>query len=304
MTRGLARMGLALFAIVACLELLQSASAYREIIHDQDWEALRAFAAKTPAHDVWLLDAPWLAPRTRMELPQFAQEEALGRPDLWSAQTLHIVALRTAPPRAEWRTELEPQAVPRVRETRTFGALHVHTMTLDPHRRELASLRDHDALRVFSGDQACRRTRNAARWTCSHDGTVRERIVEVAGRARRCAALEVADGTTLRLRYAGMPTGELLRGHIGFTDFNGVLRNDAPARLELWIDDDLHLRSVATDNEGWKAFKVPVTPGTHDVELRITQTLQGQWDRRGYAPTPSRPACVELRSLSATASSP
>lgn len=102
----------------------------------------------------------------------------------------------------------------------------------------------------------------------------------------------------LRQTLAGHFGPRFSCGHLGFADFNARLRNDAPALLELLVDDTLLGRWTISDSQGWAAFAAPTTPGTHDVRLRLTTLLGGSWTEQGYGPQPRRSACLELRALS------
>src|SRR5690606_41438156 len=48
-------------------------------------------------------------------------------------------------------------------------------------------------------------------------------------------------------------------------------RRSSDLRLELLVDGEVRLRAVASDEEGWKTFEVPVTAGEHDVEVRRSE---------------------------------
>ena len=105
------------------------------------------------------------------------------------------------------------------------------------------------------------------------------------------------DGATLEITHPRAQLGAQLRGHLGFSDFNARLRNDAPALLEMFIDDALAARWTLSDSQGWAAFAAPTSPGTHAVRLRLTPLLGGTWTEQGYAANPRRTACLELRAL-------
>jgi hypothetical protein len=94
-----------------------------------------------------------------------------------------------------------------------------------------------------------------------------------------------------------MPLGDELRGHLGFHDYNGRLRNDTPARVVVRIDDAVVARFVVSDEEGWRAFAIPTTPGAADVEVEVTVGVLGTWGANGISGQYPRRACLELRSL-------
>lgn len=298
MKRSVARLALFALCLLAGFETLLAVTVHRRRVDEEHWAALRSAAQRLPPGDGWLLATPYLGPRARMEVPQLAAAALEARPDLWGLSRVHVVGMGEGPWQPAWSHELPPGVRPLPAARSRFGALALQSFELPDAPRELASFRESRAVMVTIAGKPCRAAATRLpTWTCRPGGNVQERVVEIEHQARRCLALEVDDGTTTALLRRSMPTGNLLRGHIGFTDFNGVLRNDVPVRVELLVDGEVHLRAIATDEEGWKAFEVPVTPGHHDVELRVLTPRNGQWNANGYAPGVRRPACLELRSF-------
>lgn len=298
MKRSLARLALVALGLLAGFETLRAAFVYRSRITAEDWAALRSHARTLPRDDGWLLATPWLAPQAHRAVPELAAAALGARPDLWGLARVHVLGLDGGAWRPAWSSALPPGVAPRPGERTRYGALVLQTFELPDAPRQLASFDEASTLVVRVADVPCRASAGRLpTWTCRPGGTVQARVVEIDGQARRCLVLDVDDGATARLLRRAMPTGTWLRGHLGFTDFNGVLRNDVPARLELLVDGEVRLRAVASDEEGWKTFEVPVTAGEHDVEVRVTTPRNGQWSAAGYTPTARRPACVELRSF-------
>ena len=124
--------------------------------------------------------------------------------------------------------------------------------------------------------------------------------IELGDHPEPVLAIDLDDGATLEIsRRAEL--GTTLRGHLGFADFNARLRNDAPALLELFVDDAPAGRFTPTDNQGWLAFAVTTTPGPHTVRVRLTPLLGGTWTEQGYTVQTRRSACLELRALAEVA---
>ncbi|MBK7830238.1 hypothetical protein [Nannocystis sp.] len=214
------------------------------------------------------------------------------RPALPRARHGRLAARRRLVGRPPDRPRRAPR--PAAARQRRSGPLRLHHY-LAPAAGVLITdwLADPAALTLRDARGPCRLS--SGTWSCKQ-GSVALATREVAYRPRRCLALELDDGATLELsRRAEL--GTTLRGHLGFADFNARLRNDAPALLELRIDDAPVGRWTLTDSQGWVAFAVATTPGPHEVLLRLTPLLGGTWTEQGYAPQPRRAACLELRAL-------
>lgn len=292
-----------LVLVVAGLELCLALWAYRARLTETDWVALAHVLPALGDDEAIVWAQPWLEPSARQHLDTMAVQALRGRADGWGIRRVHLVLLRREPVSEDWTRELPANTRLEAAGTEVSGPWIIHHYSVAGFRPELATLVDPSHLEVFIDGERCRIDRRTSRWTCRHAGSVLERIVEVDGAARRCLVLDTADDTEVILRRRAMPTGDRLRGHIGFTDFNGVLRNDTPIRVELSVDDSVRLRMVATDEEGWIPFEVAAASGTHDVEIRLALPRQGQWSAGGYRTSPSRAPCVELRSFGPETSS-
>lgn len=133
-------------------------------------------------------------------------------------------------------------------------------------------------------------------WNCK-DGRARTRVIEVDYRPRRCLALGFDDGVIARIDLGEVELGNRLRGHVGFGDFNARLRADPTVMLEAWIDDQLMARWLFTDDQGWAPFALATEPGMHELELRVSSTLAGTWQRDGHRSLPTDTVCLEARAF-------
>lgn len=293
-----ARVALALLAAVAALEWFAAASAYRARLTPEVWQAAAAALATLPPGEPVYLGTPWLGPSARQHLPPLRGWDSLAAPDLHGVPRFHVLGMAGSPHAGAWsddlQTDLAELPPPQLLASDDLGPLRLHHYAQPAAGRLVTDwLADPAALSLRDARGPCRLS--SGTWSCKQ-GSVALATREVAYRPRRCLALELDDGATLELsRRAEL--GTTLRGHLGFADFNARLRNDAPALLELRIDDAPAGRWTLSDNQGWVAFAVATTPGPHEVVLRLTPLLGGTWTEQGYAPQPRRAACLELRAL-------
>jgi len=284
---GPSRFFLGLVGALATVELVSAAFAYRTRVEPAHWEEAREVLAVHPAEEPIVMATAWLEPRARMAIPTVASQASDARPDLWGHARIHTLGLASRRGAPSWLAEIDPASTPRRSQQLRVGPLVLETWTLTPARERLAMLHGRGtALEILADGTVC--PRRGSRWQCPAV-TVEDRLLEVAGVPRRCMAVTAATGVTVELRDSAFPTGDLLRGHIGFGDFNGVLRSDAPVELEVRVDDTVRLRTIATDEEGWKAVQIPTEPGRRALTVRLTIA-----DSASATP---RPPCLELRSF-------
>ncbi len=291
MSRAGARRLLIGLAALAGVELAAAAASYRDVIDDADWNAL-ALALERDDADSVRLATGWLGPRARMEVPALAASGSAAAPDLFGIETLTVVGLG-----ASWSDaldrELEGDRRPGLVEREEVGPF-----TLARYRFAHAPSTVVDWLAnppSFSTPQGLCRPSGSS-WRCK-EGTVRLQFAEVDYAPRRCFTLALPDGTPLTLRAQDMQLGTSLRGHVGVTDFNARLRSDAPISVQARIDGQSRGHFTVTDVQGWRPFVIPTTPGLHDVEFVLTDTVQGTWGRAGHEPGEARKVCFELRAL-------
>lgn len=275
--------------LVAAVEWLAAAAAYRPAISDADWDAAAAALAALPPDEPVILADDWLGPSARARLPALAR--AVGLPDLHGAPRLHVLAL------ADWRTRAVEDDLaglaPRPTGADDLGAFTLHHVALPGAGSVLWDMTVDPSLAARDDRGPCRRSRET--WSC-RQGRAGIRFAEVAYRPRRCLALELEDGATLELS-ARAALGARLRGHLGLSDFNGRLRSDAPVLVELAVDGRTRARWLLSDLQGWAAFEVPTSPGPAALTVRVTSLLAGTFTPAGYDPEARRVPCLELRAL-------
>ena len=279
---------------VAALEWIASAVVYRPAIEPGDWQAASAAIDDLPPDQPVWLGTPWLGPRARLHLPPMARWEAVAPPDLRGAPRFHVLGLAGDAWSSVLEADLEDLPAPTLTNTTPLGGLTLYTYEQPAAGVRLADfVADAARLEVQTEGGTCRGRRGR---TCD-EGRVDPAVAEVGYRPRRCLKVDLEDGVAVALRYPGMPTGDVLRGHVGVDDFNARLRSDSPVRVRVRIDDELRAQWLVTDAQGWWPFALVTEPGTHDVELELTPAVQGTWQKSGYTPGRGHGACVELRSL-------
>ena len=298
MTPHAARIALAALATVAALEWIFAARAYRALLTPAVWRnAADALAALPPDEPVFL-GTPWLSPSARQQLPSLRGSASLAPPDLHGVPRFHVLGLAGSPHAGGWSHELQADLgelpAPTSLGVDALGPLRLHHYSATSGTLHTDWLAAPSALQLRDDRGPCRLS--AETWSCKQ-GRVEIQILEVGYRPRRCLAVALEDGATLEVLHPHARLGTVLRGHLGFGDFNTRLRNDAPTLLELFIDDAPAARWTLTDNQGWVAFAAPTTPGEHAVRLRVTPLLGGSWTEQGYGAAPRRTACIELRAL-------
>lgn len=286
--------GLAL-GVLATIDLLSSASAYRSTIEVTDFENAAQWLAGTHAEDDhWpvIVDPLWLEPRARARMP--GSRRAAGLPDLRTQPDFWVLSRADE---AAWHQELqlrfELKGAPRLVHREEFGGIslsHLH-QEVQP---ELDSLAAHEEMRVRVDGRSC--LGRSPTWDC-RPGRVKRTYLEVDYRARACMALEDFDGQRISLRIPEFEFGDRLIGHVGFGDFNGRLRSDASVEVEVDIEGQGLSRFVASDAQGWAPFELDTQAGKAQLFLTLAPSLGGTFDGRGrYQRRPNRPVCVEIRS--------
>jgi len=294
MTSGRLRWVLVAVIAVALVEWVAAARAYTNSVGADDWTAFGQRVDSLPPDEPVVFADDWLAPRARMASSPLARLEAAALPDLREPTRIHVLGWRGRAWSDALQADLEDRPAPHPESTLEFGDLTLTTYAWPDAAVPTASMVDDlMALSVESDGGRCRGKRT---FKCA-EGRVVPRVVEVDYRARRCLEIDVSDGATVRVLYRDMPLGTVLRGHVGWGDFNHRLRSDAPANIELSIDGHVHARWLASDTQGWRPLAVATTPGTANVEVAITPALQRTWSRDGYGARAPHPVCFELRAL-------
>jgi hypothetical protein len=287
-----ARRALVGVAAIAAIECAMAVWAYRDPLDDAAWSALAGAVAELPADEPVVLATEWLGPSARMHVPELARLEWLARPDLRGWSRFHTVGFG-----ARWSDELtvdrEDSAAPVRTQSRDVGPFTITTYEQGAGALVESLTTSLDALEVTDANGRCR---GRGELRCG-EGTVAVRTAEIDYRPRRCLALDVRDGAALRIVRPRATTGDVIRGHVGFGDFNARLRNDAPIAFAIEIDGELAARWTVTDAQGWWPFAVATEPGTHDVAFVVDVGVGGKWNARGYDGADPRTVCFEARTL-------
>ncbi|PRQ07071.1 hypothetical protein [Enhygromyxa salina] len=284
---------LGLLCALAVIESIAAFLEYRERIAEHDWEAVAAVLAEHAADptEPVIVASEWLGPSARMRLPQTRSWDALAYPDLRSFERFWLLThKRERPWRGPLRAELEGLPRPELLSVHDVGELTLQHYRQDTRVERFSLLESVQSITTAKG--RCRG--GPTTWTCK-EGRVSLRTVEIDYHPRRCLAVELSDGATAKVDLGKLELGDHIRGHVGFADFNGRLRSDPTARIELWIDGAVAARWVFTDDQGWAAFALATTPGKRQLELRAMSTVAGTWQRNGHRDSPTDSLCVELR---------
>jgi hypothetical protein len=278
---------------LALVEWVAAAMAYRDRPDASAWRGLAESIAARDDDAPVLLATEWLGPSARMHVPAVADLDALARADLHGMPRFHTVGFAASWSR-ELQTDLEDLPAPQLLERRSIGPFEWASWAQPATGAVLGVLVD-AALVVHSDAGSCR---GRGPWRCS-EGELARRIVEVDYRPRTCLGIEVHDGTTVTLGWPRAQLGGLLRGHLGFGDYNARLRDDAPVRLVVRVDGEERLHVVISDREGWRPFAIATVPGEAEIEIEVTAGLSGTWQGRSYDATPRRTVCLEARTIGA-----
>jgi len=288
-----ARRALGGVAAIAAIECAMAAWAYRDPLDDTAWSALAGAVAELPEDEPVVLATQWLGPSARMHVPALARLEWVARADLRGWSRFHAIGFG-----ARWSDELtadrEDLSAPTRVDSRDVGPFTITTYEQPAAGILVESLTSPVETLVVA--DASGRCRGRGELRCS-DGTVALRTAEIDYRPRRCLALDVRDGAALRIERTRVATGDVIRGHVGFADFNARLRNDSPVAFAVEVDGEIAARWTVTDAQGWWPFAVATAPGEHDVALLVDVGVGGRWNARGYDGAATRTVCLEARAL-------
>lgn len=294
MKTTIARAALLALVGIATVEWAAALWSHRTRIHAGDWDRLRDAAEELPENEPLLLATSWLGPRARMHIPALRSWTSAAPADLRGLQRFHVIGLGDEAWSDELQSDLEDLSFPKLESVDEIGPLSFsHYRASDPSRVLETMIHAGGALRVETEAQ-CKGGPEV--WRCG-EGTVELRYAEIDYRPRRCYAVDVRGGTSVRLILPQATTGNVLRGHVGFDDFNSRLRSDAPVEVAVRIDELVVARWTVTDEQGWWPFAVSTEPGSHEVSVELRTSLGGTWQRRGYTTRHRHVPCVELRTL-------
>ena len=304
--RGTAQVLLGLVLVVGLVEFIAGLVVHQPRTTESDWEAVAG--ALDPELSV-LVAADWLGPEARMHLSAAATPDAVAPPDLWGLERFHVLApAGRSPWRGRLGTELDGLAAPAELGLTHFGGLDLYTFeSQGPHL--LTGLIDRwedPGLRLSAGPSLrCRRQNN--RFKCRRGagraGEVRVEYAEIDFQPRRCVVVDLVDGARFSATLPDATFGELVRGHVGFPDFNARLRGDGPVTLTLRQDREVLGRWTFTDDMGWAPFVVATSPGRGELEVELQTSSRATFGPRGPYGEPGaelgrrHPVCLELRTL-------
>lgn len=290
---------------ISLIELVAAGRSYRDTIDARDVATLRAALDTTPGMPV-VADRNWLDPLARMEFP--AAAASYGLPDLRDAPEFWVIGRPGDP---AWSAEASERfgldADPFLLERVDAGGLSAaHLSQGDRAATRVDGLVERDDLEVRVDGRRCnggrkragpRRPVDAFEWDC-RPGKVEVRYVEVDLAARRCLAFSDFDGRSVELRAPGFVFGDALFGHVGFGDFNGRLRSEATATVDVEIEGQGVASMLVADAQGWASFDLDTQSDIGDLRVRVTPTLSGTFDGSGnYTRRPARDLCFELRAV-------
>ncbi len=290
--RRFAIVGLAAVGVLAVVELASGLATRAP--DEADWAAIRDHLdPEIPVR----IGTAWQDAAARQELVPARDPASVGPPDLRGLLLVQVVG--------DWgpelQSDLEDLPPPEVVEQFRAGPLRLTTYALDGGflLDGLIARWDDPAFSVAVDGLPCRR--GGDRFQCKRGsqraGSVTLEYAEVDHRARHCAVVRAAEGEAITLEWSALELGDMLRGHVGFHDFNGRLRSEAPVDARLWIDDEPAARWTFTDAQGWAPLAVATTPGTSKVRLQLRIAAGGSWDRAEYGERKLRPVCLELRTF-------
>jgi hypothetical protein len=295
-----ARIALVGILAVGLIEWGASFLAYRSTIDAADLEAAAEHleGVLEPGSRVQLA-ADWMGPRARMAVPALRE---VGQPDLRGVDDLWVLDQSWG---SGWSAALErdlegtprPDRVERVR----FGGVTLHHYQrqggTQATTRFLELAPEVSTRRIDRPEEPRKCRRGGSTWTCKRSARVTPELAEIDYLPRRCFVAELSDRHTLHMQWSQVELGNVLRGHLGFDDFNARLRSDAPAELTIVVDGESRGRFIFTDDQGWAPFALETPTGTHDVAIELRVAAEGTWQRRGYDSGRAHAVCFELRAF-------
>ncbi len=283
---------LGLVFVLAMLEIFAAFLSYREQIDDEEWDEL-AVALEAQPDAPLMIASEWLAPRARMELAQARTWDSVAPPDLRGMEHFWLLTHGREGWPPALKAELEDLPEPDLIAIHEIGPLALREYYQPRAGTLVWSLLEQEPT-ITTDAGKC--SGGGTRWSCK-DGRAQIRVLEVDYRPRRCVALELDSGVRAKIDLGKLELGNRLRGHVGFADFNARLRADPTVMLEAWIDGEVAARWLFTDDQGWAPFALRTPAGKHRVELRVTSSAAGTWQREGHRPLPTDTLCLEARSF-------
>ena len=298
--RRLAGAALLALTLVGGAEWLAAGHSYRNLIEGEDWSALHDhLRARSKEEGPIFLAQPWLGPSARAMVPELRDWESVAPPDLRGLPRFRVLALAGED---GWspalQTDLESLPAPSLRQSEAVGpfALHHYEQVSPPPLDSLVTALDR--LKVDFAGKHCPRQEDSFRCKVAK-ATLR--AAEIDFRPRHCLAFDGHQSGRYHLEIENFRTGSSLLGHLGFEDFNGRLRSEAPTQLRVLIDDEEVGRALFSDAQGWRSFAMATPPGEHRLTIEVLVTEVGTWHRGSHRARSSysHAPCLELRSFEA-----
>ncbi len=287
--------------VVAGIEWIASARAYRSRVGPGDWnlarQAVKKIVQEDPSARVFVAER-WLGDAARMQIDELDHPSWAAPPDLRGLDLIYVLGLDQTWS-ADLEADLEDLGPASKISHQALGNLSLHTYALDAPQ-EIFSLLEHarikNGVEVKVAGRRCRRAPGEhVSWICKPH-RIDLQLLEIDYRPRQCLALHTHDDAPVVVRIPDIELGDTVRGHLGFGDFNARLRSDAPVRLRLKIDGIEAGNWLFSDSQGWAPFAARVAaPGRHDIEIHLSAPVMGQWTKRGYRIRPSHIPCFEIR---------
>ena len=299
MKRGTAASAALVAAIVlstlGLVETIVTAQVYQPIATTSQWQKLEKAVANSGRP--LFVTAPWLSLLVRSNYPKLA--ERLVADSALRSEEAHYWLLRAhgtsdkdhpeqrALDQASWGTPLE---------TLRFGGLEL--VAFQTRQNRWHNLAPSPAIpdSVELDNNSCRLL--ASRWDCPGQ-EISIGWTEVDYEAKRCWRLNLSEPTSLHLQLRAPEIGDnrqlALIGHIGFGDFNARLRHEIAAQVRL-SSQVRETTFVASDSQGWQAFRSPALEAGESLELELltnsaTNSAIGDKHAAHYRPQ----LCLEFR---------
>jgi hypothetical protein len=274
---------------LALVESIAALFAYRPTIDDEDWAAISS--ALEPGVPVFVA-TDWLDPTARMWLAPVAAPSALGRPDLRGIPRFAVVGAAGTRWSDGLEADLEDRPAPRLDHEERHGGLQVSFWAQEAVPPIDDLLADASRLSITTARGACRR--EGTRFTCGDPrgtpGRVEVALAEIDYRPRRCLVFDLPAGEAATVTVPDFGLGTVLRGHVGFPDFNARLRSEGAVAVTLDVDERRVGRIVAGDAQGWHpiAFAGPTARGELRVHVRSAARRAVCLELRGFSDAEAR----------------
>jgi hypothetical protein len=237
----------ALLVAVAVWEMLAAARAGHDVPGQHAWEgAAQAVRELHEPGDLIVFAPDWIDPIGRMHLGDLIPVDTAARMDDARFGTVWELSIRGASaPESRGR---------QVTWSRAFGGLRVRRLVAEP------------AVVVTDFVAALGRAQVAGQAV----GRPRAVLAEVGFEPHRCVQVEPRPDQTVSVVYRDAALGSTLVGHAGLADV--FTRRDirAPGRIEVLVAGERVAGAELGVDDGWVGFSAATTPGTGDVEFRVT----------------------------------